>query len=53
MLPLQYTFVHLAKDYHLEVWTTKNGDLIFQTVIQGKAKGGAKAAVLAIRLKRV
>jgi hypothetical protein len=51
--PIQYTFVNLGKMYNLDVWTVKNGDMMLNTLVKGRAKGGGDAAVLAIRLKRL
>jgi hypothetical protein len=43
----------LRKIYNLDVWTVKNGGMMLNILVKGKAKGGGDAAVLAIRLKRL
>ena len=51
--PMDFFFEHLGKLYGFQVWTAKNGDILFSTVVVGHRKGGGKAGRIGIRLKKI
>lgn len=51
--PLEYTFNHLGKQFSMEAWVAKNGDILFELLLKGNGLDGKPGGVAGVRLKRI
>lgn len=52
IVPMEYSFAHLAKTYSFDAWVAKNGDLVFPIVLDGRSRDGDGFGIMGICLKK-